>query len=112
MLHLLSKNKLDEFHTELELIPLEYHDNVFIKQPIYLEQCMMEGSYNKVTKARNDIPSDSYALFMDILMETVREQISDCISKSFTTLPPQETQKLLGFNDVTQFKLYTEQVLF
>jgi 26S proteasome regulatory subunit N12 len=73
LLRLLAKNKLAEFHTELELIPLEvHHQNVFVKHPVYLEQCMMEGAYNKVTKARSDVPSDTYSFFMDMLMDTVR----------------------------------------
>jgi 26S proteasome regulatory subunit N12 len=38
LIHLLAKNKLDEFHTELELIPLEQHTDLFIKHPIQLEQ--------------------------------------------------------------------------
>jgi hypothetical protein len=27
-----------KFHTELELIPIEMHDNLYIKQPLKLEQ--------------------------------------------------------------------------
>ena len=73
LLRLLAKNKLDEFHTELELIPLEKQtQSVFIKHPVQLEQYMMEGAYNKVLKASNETPSDYYKLFMEILMETVR----------------------------------------
>lgn len=30
--------RIAEFHTELELIPSEMHDNLYIKHPIQLEQ--------------------------------------------------------------------------
>ena len=72
LLRLLAKNKLDEFHIEVELIPLEKQNDIYIKQPLQLEQYMMEGAYNKVLKARNEVPSDSHHFFMDQLMVTVR----------------------------------------
>ena len=48
------------------------HKLRYIRFPIELEQFMMEGSYNKVLKARSEVPSDSYSLFVDILLGTVR----------------------------------------
>ena len=72
LLHLLAKNKLDEFHIELELIPIDLHSNVYIKHPVQLEQYMMEGAYNKVLKAKDAVPDASYTYFMDLLMGTVR----------------------------------------
>jgi 26S proteasome regulatory subunit N12 len=41
LLRLLAKNKMDEFHTELELIPLEKHDNIYIKHNVQLEQVLL-----------------------------------------------------------------------
>ena len=43
LLFLLSQSRMAEFHTELELIPLEMHTNIFIKHPVRLEQYLMEG---------------------------------------------------------------------
>jgi 26S proteasome regulatory subunit N12 len=38
LLYLLAYNKISEYHTEIELIPLEeQHNNVFIKVPVSLE---------------------------------------------------------------------------
>jgi 26S proteasome regulatory subunit N12 len=68
-LRLLAQNRIAEFHTELELIPLDKHDNVYIKQPIQLEHYIMEGSFNKVFHAANDLPAPTYAYFMEYLME-------------------------------------------
>ena len=48
LLYLLSFNKISEYHTEIELIPFEELDNVFIKVPMSLEQYFVEGSYNKI----------------------------------------------------------------
>ncbi len=73
LLRLLAQHNLAQFHTELELIPLDMHQqSIFIKHSVYLEQCMMEGAYNKVIKARADVPTSRHAYFMDMLMDTVR----------------------------------------
>jgi len=109
LIHLLAKNKLDEFHTELELIPLDQHNDTFIKHPIQLEQYMMEGAYNKVLKAKESVPADSYLFFMDLLMDTVRNEIADCLEKAYDVLSPKDAQKLLGFTDAKQFEKYASQ---
>jgi len=106
ILHLLAKNKLDEFHTELELIPLHFHQDVYIKHPVQLEQYMMEGAYNKVLKAKDSVPHESYSFFMEMLMGTVRDEIADCIAKSYNHLNFLEAQKLLGFSNIDQVKAY------
>jgi len=109
LLRLLAKNKLDEFHTELELIPLENHANQFIQHPIKLEQYMMEGAYNKVLKARADVPSSTYSVFMDMFMETVRDEIADCLEKAYHNLSVTEAQKLLGFSSPSELEAYSKQ---
>jgi len=74
LMHLLAQSQLSEFHTELELIPLEARKDIYISYPIEVEQRLMEGSYSKVRKAREKIPSDYYIYFMDTLVDTVRYQ--------------------------------------
>jgi 26S proteasome regulatory subunit N12 len=69
LLRLLALNRIAEFHTELELIPLDKHDNIYIKHPIQLEQYIMEGSYNKVFSAAKDLPAPSYSFFIEYLMD-------------------------------------------
>ncbi len=49
LLCLLSKNKIADFHTELEQLPEDtLQNNPYIRSPVSLEQFIMEGSYNKV----------------------------------------------------------------
>lgn len=49
LLCLLSKNKIADFHTELEQLPTDImQSSVYIQSPVRLEQFIMEGSYNKV----------------------------------------------------------------
>ena len=72
LLGLLAQNKISEFHTELERLDLESLSNVYIKHPISIEQCLMEGSFNKIWNAKVNVPAEEYAFFMDILMGTIR----------------------------------------
>ena len=49
LLCLLSKNKIAEFHIELEVVPeAALQNDPYIRCPLRLEQFIMEGSYNKV----------------------------------------------------------------
>jgi 26S proteasome regulatory subunit N12 len=52
LLYLLSFNKISEYHTEIELIPIAELNNVFIKVPMSLEQYFVEGSYNKILSSK------------------------------------------------------------
>jgi len=106
LIHLLAQNKLDEFHTELELIPLEKHQDIYVKHPIQLEQYMMEGAYNKVLKAKDNVPHESYSFFMEMLMGTVRNEIADCLQKAYNVISVKDGQKLLGFSNPKQFESY------
>ena len=95
LLFLLSQNRMSEFHTELELIPIEMHSNLFVKHPVTLEQYLMEGSYNKVVAAQHSPPADSYQYFMSILLVTVRDEIADCCERAYESLTLAEAQSML-----------------
>lgn len=43
----------------------------------------MEGSYNKIFYSKWTVPSESYTLFMDILLETIRGEIAACIEQAY-----------------------------
>ena len=84
LLCLLAQNRVAEFHTELERLPAkEIQNNVYIRHPVSLEQYIMEGSYNKVLLAKGNVPAESYNFFIDILMDTVRNEIASCLEKVF-----------------------------
>jgi len=109
LLHSLSKDRLDEFHTLLELIPFEQHSNVFIRHPIQLEQYMMEGAFNKVLAAKNEVPAEQYAYFMDQLMGTVRNGIADCCTSAYDHLSIPEAQRILGLSSQDQLTSFANE---
>lgn len=100
LLFLLSQNRVSEFHTELELLPQEIiQANEFIRHPLALEQHLMEGSYNKIFRAKGHGPSQSYNVFMDILLDTVRNEIGACLESSYDQISVREAQKRLNFKN-------------
>jgi len=109
LLRLLAQNRIAEFHAELELLPLENHQNVHIKHPIMIEQYIMEGSYPKVRSARTDVPHELYTVFMDILMDTIRDEVADCSEKAFHSLPLSEVQKLLQLQESKALKEFVDK---
>jgi 26S proteasome regulatory subunit N12 len=100
LLRLLAQNRLSEFHTELETIePDQLVSNIYIKHPVEIEQCLMEGSYNRVWNARANVPANEYLFFMDILVDTIRNDIASCSEKAYTSLPLSDAATLLYFNN-------------
>ncbi|KAF9586369.1 hypothetical protein BGW38_006113 [Lunasporangiospora selenospora] len=101
LLCLLSQNRISDFHTALETIePSQLHSNPVIQYPIKLEQSLMEGSYNRVWSSRSDVPSKEYLFFIDILMDTIRNEIASCSEKAYTSLPLKDAGTLLFFTNM------------
>jgi len=109
LLHLLADNRLAEFHTELELIPVDDHNNIYIKHPIQLEQYLMEGAYNKLYASRADVPTETSTFFMDILMNTVRDEIAECSEKAYKSLPLKDAQKILFLASTQELIEYAQK---
>lgn len=95
LMALLAANKLSEFHTELELIPLEQYENKFVAFPIMLEQELMEGSYGPILKQGRQVPHPGYSFFMNKLLDTARERIAACSEKAYDSISVGELTKLL-----------------
>lgn len=73
LMRLLAQNRIAEFHTELELVPPRLlHEDKFIRHTVEVEQCLMEGSYNKVVRNRDVVPAQEFLFFIDILIDTIR----------------------------------------
>jgi len=109
LLYLLASNSLADFHTELELISVDQHKNIYIKYPIQLEQYLMEGAYNKILSARADVPSESYTFFMNKLMNTVRDEIAECSEKAYRSLPFRDAIKILMFSSQEDLLNYVKE---
>merc|ERR1719343_1816515 len=95
LLHLLTSDRIGEFHTELELIPVDDYENLYIKQPIQLERYLMEGNYAKVLEAQKDVPQMYYSFFMERLIDTVRSKVGASLERSYDHLPVQQAAQML-----------------
>lgn len=107
LLFLLSVNRVSEFHTELELLSAEIiQSNEFIRPILALEQYIMEGRYNKIFQAKNSAPSEIYNYFMDMLLETVRDEIGACIEKSYEKISVNEAALRLNLKTPAEVKAF------
>ena len=109
LLYLLSRNRVAEFHTELELLPSSQLDNPYIRHPVSLEQYLMEGTYNKIFLAKGNVPAPSYNLFMDKLLETIRGEIGSCLEKAYHKISLAGASRML-YSDPAQMHEYANQV--
>lgn len=106
LLNLLSQNRLAEFHTELELLSPEQLQSIYIKHPTSLEQFVMEGSYNKIFLSKGNVPASNYNYFIDILIDTVREEIASCFEKAYHSLPVNEAAKMLMIESASELRVF------
>ena len=106
LLCLLAENRLAEFHTELERLPIEELKNVYIKHPVSLEQFLMEGSFHKVLLLKGNVPAHNYTFFMDILIVTIRNEIASCVEKAYTSISVPEAGKMLMMESQEQLETY------
>lgn len=106
LLHLLASDRIGEFHTELELIPVDDYDNLYIKQPIQLERYLMEGNYAKVLEAQKDVPKMYYVFFMERLLDTVRLKVGASLEQSYESLPAETAAQMLILADVPALQAF------
>lgn len=104
LVFLLTKGLLKNFHTELELIP-SLLNNPYIKFSIELERDMNEGRYNRVWNAIKHMPDESYAFFIEKIINAARVDISKCMEVAYTDLAVKDAMELLHFlpNETVSF---------
>jgi 26S proteasome regulatory subunit N12 len=108
LMRLLAQNRVSEFHSEIELIPIKFHENLYIKYPMELELYLMEGSYSKIRKMKDKSPSSEYTIFMDMMMETIRKEIADSTQLAYKKISLEGLQKLLILKDLNETKKFVQ----
>ncbi|CAL1701455.1 unnamed protein product [Somion occarium] len=112
LIRLLTQNRIADFHTTLESLPLpadSLTSNPFISHPINLERWLMEGSYSKVWNAREEAPAEEYKFFVDSLMGTIRNEIASCEETAYDSLPIKDAGTLLFFNSQSELVTFAQQ---
>ncbi|KAI0693566.1 proteasome 26S subunit [Cytidiella melzeri] len=111
LIRLLTQNRIAEFHTTLESLPLpadSFTSNPYISHPINLERWLMEGSYSKVWNAREEAPAEEYKFFVDSLMGTIRNEIASCEEAAYDSLPIKDAATLLFFRSQPELLSYAQ----
>ncbi|CAN6229499.1 unnamed protein product [Urochloa humidicola] len=109
LLRLLAENRIAEFHTELELLPLEALKHPCIKYVVELEQSLMEGAFNRLINARQAVPHETYVYLMDLLAETVRDEVAECSVEAYDYLPISVAKKMLMFTSDQELLEYISE---
>ncbi|KAH8106095.1 SAC3/GANP/Nin1/mts3/eIF-3 p25 family-domain-containing protein [Cristinia sonorae] len=112
LIRLLTQNRIADFHTTLESLPLpadSLTSNPYISHPINLERWLMEGSYSKVWNAREEAPAEEYKFFVDSLMGTIRNEIASCEETAYESLPLKDAATLLFFTSQSELLAFAKQ---
>lgn len=111
LMFFLASNRLSDFHMLLETIPQRVqNNNAYITTPVRIEQSLMEGAYNKVVLTEKNIPSPYYAVFVQIMLDTIRREIASSIEKSFKVLTAKDATIMLLFDNDQQMQKYAQDV--
>ena len=98
LIRLLTQNRIADFHTTLESLPLsadQIVESPYISHPVNLERWLMEGSYSKVWNAREEAPTEEYKIFVDSLVGTIRlARFVRLVTKLLTRLTQERDSQL------------------
>ena len=86
LLFLLIENRLDDFHSTLEMLNESLLDHPSIKFCTDLDQHLMVGSFDKVLLSASHPPNAIFRFLLASLIDTVRLTIGDCIAAAYETL--------------------------
>ncbi|KAF8138614.1 COP9 signalosome [Boletus edulis] len=106
LIRLLTQNRIADFHTTLESLPLpadEISVNPYIAHPVNLERWLMEGSYSKRR------PAEEYKFFVDSLMGTIRNEIASCEESAYERLPLKDAATLLFFTSQSDLLKFAKE---
>lgn len=95
LVRLLVVSRIAQFHTELEKINRAGDKSQYIRFAVLLERCLMEGSYKKLLNSRRQAPSNEYIPVVEMLEQTVRNEVARCIPQSYNVLSIQAAQTIL-----------------
>jgi 26S proteasome regulatory subunit N12 len=102
LMALLVTNSSSEFHSELELLPLDAQaSSKYLQFPIAIERKLMVGIYDEIMSM--ELPDPSYQFFMDQLNTTIRDAIADCIEVSYETLNVQQATQIMNEPDIQTY---------
>eukprot|EP00956_Cyclotella_meneghiniana_P036975 scaffold133364_cov69-Cyclotella_meneghiniana.AAC.4 len=109
LMHLLVENRLSEFHAELELLSEEEAGTPYVSFPITLERQLMVGSYDEVLNAGSNVPDPSYGVFMENLLETVRDSIAECVEVSYKYMKLGDAVTMMKFGSTEELLEYVKE---
>ncbi|CAK8560075.1 unnamed protein product [Lathyrus sativus] len=69
----------------------------------------LEGAYNRVLSARQTVPHETYAYFMDLLAKTIRDEIAGCSEKAYDYLSINDAKQILLFSKDQELLEYLKE---
>ena len=99
LLMLIQENRYSEYYVELERIPNQELMNIYISVPYKIEQYLMEGNYIQLLNSIKVYPMKEYEVFINKLVNTIRNEAAQCFQKACNKLSIEEACKILLLNN-------------
>lgn len=109
LLRLLVQNRISDFHVELEKLSPEAHASGVVQKVVDIEQALLEGAYKQILEAREHVPDETFGYFMDLLIETIRDEIASSCEAAYDTLSFAGAQKLLMLQSEADMRSFVQK---
>lgn len=104
LIYLLTKGRISDFHTHLEILPPKMRTHALVNFSVDLERDMNEGLYNRVWNACNALPDPAFRHFAENLSDATRRDIARCIEAAYDGLSVSDVMKLLHYTSADSAK--------
>lgn len=64
----------------------------------------------QIFQAKSNVPSDTYNFFMNILSNTLRNEIAECLQKAYKKVSISSATKMLNFNTTNEMNDFAKRV--
>jgi len=65
----------------------------------------------QIFQAKSNVPSDTYNFFMNILSNTLRNEIAECLQKAYKKVSINSATKMLNFNSTNEMNDFANKVI-
>lgn len=76
----------------------------------YLVSTQFLYFFQQIFQAKTNVPSDTYNFFMNILLNTLRNEIAECLQKAYKKVSFTSATKMLNFNSTAEMNDFANKV--
>ncbi|XP_053992676.1 uncharacterized protein LOC128883866 isoform X2 [Hylaeus volcanicus] len=103
---LVDREDTGDFHMLLQRLSLEDLKNSDIVFVVNLKQLLMSGNYRKALEIISKPPDEKFVHLCQLLIDSIRKSVADCLTNSLTEIPSSEAKSLLNLDSDNKLNMF------